>query len=311
MIRAILYNPAVDVYYKIPRFGEQNTFTGLKSNSYPAGKALNFAKAVKILGEDVELSGIIPIGDISKYRDYLDALEIRHDLSAIMGDTRINTTIFEEESGISYHLNSENTPVCKSEFEAFNDKLLKKMKTGDFWVFSGSIPAGCDEEIYRKLIGECKSKDIKTALDARANPLKHGISELPFLISPNETEFQEIFSNEDIKGLQHIVLKAKRLIDNGVEYVFITLGKDGVVALHKDECLLCSSLEMPNQINDVGCGDAFLAGAVVGFKRGFQFSEVCRMAVACGAANTLTREPCKIELSKVHYIMEKLRVESV
>ena len=311
MIRAILYNPAIDVHYNVPGLGEQMTFTGLKSVSFPAGKALNFAKAVKILGEDVEVSGIVPERDVSKFMDYLDEFEIKHDLSGISGNTRINTTIFEEKSGFSYHLNSESTTAFESEVTAFNDKLSAKMQKGDFWVFSGSIPTGCNEETYAKLIGECKSKNIKTALDTSKNSLKHGIHALPFLISPNETEFQEIFSNEDIKGLQHIVLKAKRLIDNGVEYVFITLGKDGVVALHKDECLLCSSIEIPNQVNSVGCGDAFLAGAVVGFQRGFQFSEVCRMAVACGAANTLTREPCKIELSRVHYIMEKLRVESV
>jgi 1-phosphofructokinase family hexose kinase len=271
---------------------------------------MNFAKAVKILGEDVELSGIVPGSDISKFREFLNGFEINHDLTEISGTTRINTTILEEESGISYHLNSENATIFESEITAFNQKLTEKMQEGDFWVFSGSIPTGFDEETYKKLICECKSKNIKTALDTRSNPLKYGISALPFLVSPNETEFQEIFS-EDIKGLQRIVLKAKRLIDNGIEYVFITLGKDGVVALHKSECLLCSAPEIQNQVNTVGCGDAFLAGAVVGFHRGFQFAEVCRMAVACGAANTLTREPCKIDLSRVHNIMEKLRVESV
>jgi len=310
MIRAILYNPTIDVHYKIPRFGEQTTFTGLKSKSFPAGKAINFAKAVKILGEDVELSGIVPACDILKFRAFLDEYEIQHDLSEISGTTRINTTIFEEKSGIIYHLNSENSAVVNSEIIDFNEKLSDKMQEGDFWAFSGSIPTGFDEEIYGKLISECKSKNIKTALDSRSNPLKHGISALPFLISPNEEEFMDLFS-EDIKGLQHIVLRAKRLLDSGVEYLFITLGKDGVVALHGDECLLCSPPEVKNQVNAVGCGDAFLAGAVVGFQRGFSFKEVCRMAVASGAANTLTNEPCKIVGEHVRFFMEKVKVESV
>jgi len=312
VIRAILYNPAIDVHYKIPHLGEQTTFTGLQNVHYPAGKAVNFAKAVKILGEEVELSGIIPSNDILKYKTYLDEYKIRHDLSEIPGNTRINTTIFEEDSGISYHLSSENAAVSESAITAFNNKLLGKMQADDFFVFSGSLPTGCSRETYGKLIEECKTKGIKTALDSRSNPLKHGIAATPFLISPNETEFQEIFSaDEDIKGLQHIALKGKRLIDSGIEYVFITLGKDGVVALSKDESLFCTPIELSNQVNDVGCGDAFLAGAVVGFKRGFKFSEVCKLAVASGAANTLTREPCKIDPSRVRHIMEKLTVEGI
>jgi 1-phosphofructokinase family hexose kinase len=310
VIRSILYNPAIDVNYSIPRFGEQTTFTGLKSESYPAGKAINFAKAVKALGEEVELYGIVPARDISKFRDYLEECGISHDLMEISGNTRINTTIFEEKSGIPYHLNSDSEQVLQSEMTSFNDMLSSKMQENDFWAFSGSIPAGCDEEIYKKLIEECKSKNIKTALDTRSNPLKYGISAVPFLVSPNEFEFQELYS-EEIKGLQHIALRAKRLIDSGIEYVFVTLGKDGVVALHGGECLLCAPPEVKNQINAVGCGDSFLAGVVYGFQKGFEFSEVCRMAVACGAANTQTREPGKIDLKNVHYFMERVRVESV
>jgi fructose-1-phosphate kinase PfkB-like protein len=184
------------------------------------------------------------------------------------------------------------------------------MEETDFWVFSGSIPAGNNDKSYKNLIDECKAKNIRTALDTRGYPLKYGVCALPFIVVPNEIELQELFCDE-IKGLQHIILKAKRLMDSGIEYVFVTLGKDGVIALHGNECLLCSSPELPNQINSVGCGDAFLAGAVVGFERGFSFNEVCRMAVACGAANTQTSEPCKIDGSSIWRIMEKIKVESV
>jgi 1-phosphofructokinase family hexose kinase len=310
MIRAILYNSAIDVHYKIPKFGEETDFIGLKSVSFPAGKAINFAKAVKILGEEVELIGLVPSMDAVKFRSFLDGYGIKHDLSEFSGNARINTTIFEEESGISYHLNSVNEPIYESEILNFNDKLLSKMEEGDFWVFSGSVPTGFDEEVYHKLISECKSKNIKTALDTRESPLKYGIYALPFLISPNENEFQDLFC-EEVKGLQHIVLKGKRLIDSGIEYVFVTLGKDGVVALHKDECFLCSPPELSNQLNTAGCGDAFLAGVVVGFERGFSFGEVCRMATACGAVNTLSREPCKIDLTKLWQVMEKVKIERI
>ncbi|MDR0303916.1 MAG: hexose kinase [Chitinispirillales bacterium] len=309
MIRAILCNPSIDVYYKIPKFGEQKVFTSLENFSCPAGKAINFAKAVKILGEDVEVSGIVSGDDILKFKKFLEEYKIAYDLLEVRGKTRINTTIFEEKSQIAYHLNGENEQIFEAESFSFAEKLIKKIEKGDFWAFCGSIPKGFDEEFYKKLITECKAKNVKTALDTRNNPLKFGISAMPFLAAPNETEFQELLSDE-VKGLQSIVLKAKRYIDM-IEYFFVTLGKDGVVAFHGNECLLCSAVEIQNQVNVVGCGDAFLAGAVVGFQRGFSFGEVCRLATACGAANTLTREPCKIDINSVWRIMEKVKIESV
>ena len=311
MIRAVLYNSAIDVHYKIPKFGEQADFIGLNSVSFPAGKAINFAKAVKILGEEVEVLGLVASSDISKFRYFLDDCKIAHDLYEISGMTRINTTIYEEESGMSYHLNSKNSPVLDEEISVFNEKLLEKIEEGDFLVFSGSVPDGYDDEIYRKLTERVKLKNVKVALDTRGNPLKYGLSALPFLVSPNEREFQDLFGDE-VKGLHNMILKGKRLIDSGVENVFITLGKDGVVALNKDECIRCVAPEITGpQINTVGCGDAFLAGAVVGFVRGFNFGEICRMATACGAVNTLTREACKIELSKVGQVMEKIENERI
>lgn len=310
MIRAVLYNSAIDVHYKIPKFGEQADFIGLNSVSFPAGKAINFAKAVKILGEEVEVSGLVASADIHRFRKFLDEYKIYHDLSEISGNTRINTTIYEEKSGISYHLNSKSELILDEEISVFNQKLTSKIKEGDFLTFAGSVPEGYDEEIYRKLIEECKTKNAKAALDARDNPLKHGLSALPFLISPNETEFQDLFGDE-LKGLHNIVLKGKRLVESGIENVFITLGKDGVIALNKNECLRCLPPEIAQPINSVGCGDAFLAGIVVGFARGFSFGEICRMATACGAVNTLTREPCKIDLAKVGQTMEKVKIERI
>ncbi|MCL2844493.1 MAG: hexose kinase [Chitinivibrionia bacterium] len=310
MIRAVLYNSAIDVHYKIPKFGEQTDFIGLNSVSFPAGKAINFAKAAKILGEEVEVSGLVGSGDITRFRNFLDDYKIAHDLFEVSGDTRINTTIYEEKSGISYHLNSKNKPILDEEISIFNKKLMEKINVGDFLAFSGSVPEGYDEEIYRKLIEECKIKNAKVALDTRGNPLKYGLSALPFLISPNETEFQFLFGDE-VKGLHNIILKGKRLIESGIENVFITLGKDGVVALNKNECFRCLPPEIEEPINSVGCGDAFLAGAVVGFVRGFDFSEVCRMATASGALNTLTHEPCKINRDKVGEVMEKVKIERI
>ena len=312
MIKTVLFNPSIDVYYKISKFGVQTTFTSLESSAFPAGKAINFAKAVKVLGEDVEVLGTVAKDDASKFQRFLDKKKIFHNLHVTQGYTRINTTVFEEESRLTYHFNSENADCTphESEFLAFCESLPAQILSGDFVAFSGSVQKGLDKEIYKKLIEECKKRNAKTALDTRDEPLKYGIAATPLVVKPNERELGVLFSDE-IKGLRHIILKAKRLLDSGIKFVFVTLGKNGAVAINGDECLLVSPPEIPNQVNTVGCGDAFLAGAVVGIMRNFPFDEICRLAVSCGAANSLSHEPGDINKDMIWRIMEKVKTESV
>jgi tagatose 6-phosphate kinase len=96
----------------------------------------------------------------------------------------------------------------------------------------------------------------------------------------------------------------------GVEYVFISLGEDGMIAIHESECLLCSPPAV-EAIDTVGCGDALDAGVLVGYMRNFSFSELCRMAVACGASNALHAGAGNISKEEVWQLMEDVRIEAV
>jgi fructose-1-phosphate kinase PfkB-like protein len=97
----------------------------------------------------------------------------------------------------------------------------------------------------------------------------------------------------------------------GIPYVFITLGSDGAIALHKNECLLCS-LDLEDKVIDtVGCGDAFLGGIIVGRERDFSFHEICRLAIACGASNAVNRGPGEINSDQVWRYMERVKISSI
>ena len=66
--------------------------------------------------------------------------------------------------------------------------------------------------------------------------------------------------------MHHIALKAKRLVDMGVGYVFVSLGADGMIAIHENDCLLCSPPRI-RAVDPVGCGDALVGGLLAGFSR--------------------------------------------
>ena len=115
---------------------------------------------------------------------------------------------------------------------------------------------------------------------------------------------------QHIEGVRHIALKAKRLLDVGLEYVFVSMGSDGMIAVHGNDCLLCSPPAV-RAIDTVGCGDALVAGVLVGHHRGFELAETCRLAVACGASNAMHPGPGNVSSEEVWRLMEDVNIEIV
>lgn len=309
MIFSTLYNPSIDLIYTVDELRLGNTYTKLASHMYPAGKGLNFAKAVKALGEDVTLCAIMPDNDERRFANYLSELEIPFNFFLTEGCARINTTLLEKSTKMVTHFNSvgsRGSTRIQDKFEKFIENI---MKAGDLWVFSGSIPTNMDDDSYAKIIEYANSIDVRCALDTSGIPLKYGIQAKPMILSPNQSELENI-TDEPVDGIRHLALKGKRLVDAGIPYVFITLGEDGVIALNRETCLLCTppAVEI---VDTVGCGDSFLAGVIVAMERGFNFHEVCRLAVASGTSNAMHEGPGEIEQDQVWALMEDVVVTSI
>lgn len=309
MIWCTLLNPSLDVTYTLNRFYIGKTFLDTKTVSILAGKGLNVAKTIRDLGEEAGVCGIVPELDRSKIISCLEKSKISHHLLPVPGSLRINTTIFEEETGLSTHINSLSNVVperVKYDFISFAQRYMEK---NDIWCFCGSIVEGIEEDIYYPLITIAKEKGIATILDSRGNALKHGIRAQPLIIKPNHQELEEFFE-EKIDGVRHIALKGKKFLDLGIEYVFISLGSDGMIALHKNDCILCTPPQV-TALNSIGCGDAVVGGIAVALKRKFSFSETCRIAVACGTAKAITEQGNNIDKEKIWKLMEEVKIEAV
>ncbi len=309
MIFSTLYNPSIDLIYSIDELQLGTTYHQMQALMYPAGKGLNFAKAVNALGESVEIAAIMPENDEKRFAAYLEELEIPAHFFLVDGSARINTTLLEEGTNMVTHFNSagrNSSTRIQDRFETFVEGL---MKPDDLWVFSGSIPQNMDDDCYSKIIDFAHARGIRCALDTSGVPLQYGIQAKPLILCPNQAELEQILE-EPVDGIRHLALKGKRLVDTGIPNVFITLGQDGVIAMNSDSCLLCTPPDVPI-VDTVGCGDSFLAGVAVGLERGFSFHETCRLAVASGTSNAMHKGPGEIENDQVWSLMEDVVVASV
>ena len=93
MIYCTLLNPALDVVYQLRELEHGTTITDVLVKIIPAGKGLNVAKAVRILGEEVGIVGIVPEYNLHQFEAFFKNLDIRHFLYPVEGTMRINTTI--------------------------------------------------------------------------------------------------------------------------------------------------------------------------------------------------------------------------
>jgi tagatose 6-phosphate kinase len=304
-----LLHPALDVIYPVADFDPGVTLTDLPVSVAPSGKGVNVALAVKELGEEVTVIGLVPEIELPRFESFLSSKEIVSILQPVHGILRVNTTLLHTSSNMVTHLNSAGTTLSVRIQEEFLHLFRQKLSADSYWSFSGSIPQGFEDDIYAKMIKMCSDVNAHTLLDSRGTPLKLGIRARPAMIKPNHTEFEHIF-DETIKGVHHIALKGKRLIDMGIGSAFISLGADGMIAIQNNDCLLCTPPSV-KAIDTVGCGDALAAGLLVSRKRGFSFYETCRMAVACGASKAMHQGPGVISRNEVWQLMEDVKITAV
>ncbi len=309
MIYCVVTNPALDVFYRIKELQSGKSITSSEFESYPSGKGINIAKVIQSLSEEVTVLSIIPENDKPRFSNFLHDRGIPSHFYTIEGNASINTTITEEASdNVTYISNGEYqlSPRIQDEFQCF---LEEHMSPGDVWTLSGGLPQGFDVDTYAKIIKRCKAKGIAVMLDSSGIALSMGIRAKPAMVKPNLEELESFFG-EPIEGVHHIALKGKRLLDMGINYAFISLGADGMIAVHENDCLLCSP-PFVDPVDSVGSGDALVAGFLVGQLRNFSFIESCRMGIACGTSNAMHAGPGVIDNDEIWSLMEEVRIESV
>lgn len=309
MLYCTLLDPALDALYELEELQPGSTMSGVKSRVFPSGKGIGVALTLKTLGEEVFVVGIAPENNHRQFSEFLDRAAIASHMVSVPGCARVNTTIVETKAGNCTRLSAASASVPSSVPEELIEFFRSKVLPGDLCAFCGNLPPGMGNDGYQKIIRACKEKGAVVMLDCSGKPFKMGLRAKPHMVKPNLEELESFFE-ESIQGVHHIALKGKRLVDMGVGYAFVSLGSDGMIAIHENDCLLCSPPHI-RAVDPVGCGDALVGGLLAGFSRTFSFSETCRMAVACGACKAQHYGAGAITRDDVWRLMEEVTIKAV
>lgn len=306
-------NTAIDDVIRVSQLQPGEVIQARASHRYPAGKGVNVARTVASLGEAVMVLGVVGGESVPLFQAFRSDL-IETKFITVPGETRTNISISEEAGSTVTHIRTPGYLVADSAMERLADLLREMVQVNDVVVLAGSLPRGAETSTYAILADICLSAGAKVILDTSGPALKAGIPGQPYMIKPNVAELEELtgkpVGTNDEKALVAILTR----LQIRLPLVVLSRGAHGVlVRKHGDPVIRKAVVPLPagkRIVNNVGCGDALVAGFAMGLIQQQSLDFVIRLGVACGTANLFTEIPGVCEPETVGQLMEQVHITS-
>lgn len=300
MIYTCTITPSIDYTTYLPDF---HTATLNRSDEvfyYPGGKGINVSRVLKRLDVDSVALGFAGGFTGNYIEQFLEKEGIKTDFIQTKEITRINVKIKAQEET---ELNGPG-PVINMEQQAVLMEKIKTLKKGDWFVLAGSLPASIPQSFFLEVASICANQDIHFVLDTSGPALKKLVLTQPFLIKPNEHELGELFDTI-ITNKQEACHYAKRLVNQGVQHVIVSMGEEGALLATKD---LVVSAEAPKGkvVNTVGSGDSVISGFIASYTKEKDAEKAFRYGVASGSATAFRSDLC--EKSDVEALLDQVQL---
>lgn len=308
MITTVTLNVAVDKAYVIGEFKKGEVMRVKECTNTAGGKGLNVAKVAKLCGEKVLATGFVGGHSGAYIEQMLEEQQVSNRFVHVAGETRSCVNILAED-GSSTEFLEPGSPVTSEDVDKFLKEFDVIIDESQVITISGSVPQGVDTGIYASMITKVKEKGKKVILDTSGKLLEEGIKAAPTMIKPNSDEIEALLG-VSISNRDELIESGKKLQAMGIEYVVISLGKDGALVITED-AVYHGKPPVIQTVNTVGCGDSMVAAFAVGFARGYSIEESLKYAVSVSAANALTMATGNFKEADQKKIFEKVSVEKL
>jgi 6-phosphofructokinase 2 len=272
-VRTLTLNPSIDVSSEADRVEPEKKVRTCCERIDPGGGGINVARVLGRLGATVE--AIYLAGGATG--DAFEALLKRQNLVtrrvAIADDTRTSLTIHERSGGREFRFVPEGPTISADELDRCRDAIAAA--ECDFFVASGSLPPGVPNTFYAEVATLVAGHDARFILDTSGAELEAALQRGGIHLLKASREEMERDT-------------AAAIVSRGqADHVALTLGQGGALFVAKAGTWFLPTLHTAAE-STVGAGDSFLAGMTFGMVDGRDVLDAFRMAVAAGAAATLS-----------------------
>lgn len=241
----------------------------------PGGVGRNIAHNLRLLGAEVRL--LTAFGEDLYGKQLANSCaSLGIDLSNALWLTnrRTSTYLYLADAGGDMALAVSDMEICREISPEYLAKNLRQLDRAQVVVIDTNLP----QESLQYLAENCTvplfCDPVSTAKAERIRPLLSRIHTL----KPNKLE-AELLSGVAITTDEDVVSAADRLLELGVQRLFISLGADGVYVATKDQRL---HMNNPPQtiVSTTGCGDAFMAALVWAWMEGLDLEDTALAGLA-------------------------------
>lgn len=280
MIYTLTLNPAIDYILSIPSITVGKTNYAEQSEISFGGKGINVSKTLQTLGVDNTALGFA-FGSTGKM--LIEGINIPNSLIySPTGNTRINVKLNSKQET---EINALGSIVPPEMLEKLFSQL-QALKPYDTLFISGSVPPNLGDSIYSKIIASITASNVRIIVDTTNKLLLNTLKHKPFLIKPNLSELEQIFSTKT-KNSEDIITLAKKLQNLGAQNILVSLGSAGALLLTANN-IYKQTAPKGTAINTVGSGDSMLAGFIYYYDIYNDFEKALKFAVATGSATAFT-----------------------
>jgi 1-phosphofructokinase len=284
LIVAVALNPAFDRILHVPGLQLGAHVRGRLVSIQPAGKAVNVARLLGLMGSPCILTGFVGEGDRGRFEKSFAKTPVRVEMFEGHGLTRENITLVDPKQGVETHIRDVGFALTEDDLARIGRKLSILAQKGAHVVLAGSLPPGVDASAFARLLATCQEKGAYVAVDS-SGPGLEAVRKARnlWLIKPNREELAEIAGKpveieKDIRAAVEPLLKR-------IEQVVVTMGAEGAYLFCREGAWRARPhVETQEIAKTVGAGDALMAGFVRCHAAGKPPPECLRWGVASGTA---------------------------
>lgn len=309
MIITLTMNPAVDKTAELDtiQVGGLNRLKNIVMDA--GGKGINVSKTIHNLNGNSIAVAIVGGNAGNFIENEMKRLQVNYDFMYIDGNSRTNLKIVDQDKVLTEF--NENGPSPNAEqLQKLSQKIESMLKEDDILVLSGSVPKEVKKDYYYDLIRIAKNKNAKTILDADGELFKEGIKAIPTIIKPNRYELLQYYNAPEDTSEKQMILYAKAFIDQGVELVVVSMGKDGSYFINKDAVYKVEPLKIEAH-SSVGAGDAMVASLAYGVENKLSDTQLIVLSSACSAGAVMTQGTKPADLALIEELKKQVQYKKI
>lgn len=306
MIYTITLNPTIDRLLFLEGTLTKGKNNRLRKVAYDiGGKGHHGSYAMNQLGVKNQALGFSGTINASKLEKILSDKGIIYDFVEVYGKpTRESYVILEEGIGGSILITEKGFNITDYDIELLYEKIEKKVQEEDMVLIAGSLPPEFELRDLEDLVKRLKKIGCFIACDLSGEALKKAVEIGVDFIKPNRFEIEELIPSGD-NFLDHIKELSKK-----VDYVIVSLGKDGSVCSHAGEVHQVS-VPTVELVNDTGAGDCFVGTFLASLSLSKPLTECLSLASACAANQVQYNDSTTFNIKDARKLQKEVTVKKL